>query len=177
MSAGGDEPDVLDTRLLPPPAPDVPDAPKQIARPAAPVIVMGDLDPDVTIPSIPGAWSRPDLLTPPPAARGEDLEIYRQIMPSMVPPRVLNQQEVERALVRQYPSMLRAAGIGGDVRVLLWLDENGAITRAEIDQSSGREALDSAALEVVKVMRLTPALNGSRPTRVIVSLPVRFVAR
>jgi protein TonB len=95
----------------------------------------------------------------------------------MIEPRVLNQEEVERALARNYPPLLRDAGIGGQVEVQLWLDEKGGVVRAEISRTSGYEALDAAALKVVDVMRLSPALNRSQPTRVIVTIPIVFRAR
>jgi TonB family protein len=176
MTAGMPGDTKPDSVLVVRPAPPLPEPPAQITVPAAPVFVANVIDPGITIPGL-SDWDRPTPIAPPPATRGVNRDEYIEFVRGMVAPRLLNQREVEQALLRHYPPMLRDAGIGGEVSVLLWLDETGAIVRAEIDESSGREALDRAALEVVKVMRLTPALNMSRPTRVIVSQPVRFIAR
>lgn len=153
----------------------IPPRPEELARPATPVIGAATLPDDITIPN--NTWDQwtPDKLTPPAnTGRNDEREKFVDFVRTMVAPRVLNQPEVERALVRNYPAMLREAGIGGQVDVLLWLDESGGIVRAEIAKSSGHAALDDAALKVVDVMRLTPALNHNRPTRVIVSIPILF---
>jgi protein TonB len=95
----------------------------------------------------------------------------------MVAPRLLNPEEVERELRRTYPAIMRDAGVGGQVDVNLWLDENGAIVKAEVGSSSGYQSLDDAALKVVGVMKLTPAQNRGMPVRVIVTLPVLYRVR
>lgn len=160
-----------------PPTVDLPEPPEQIARPAIPV-VGAIADPDVTIPSTSADDWTPVILAPPPTTGGAgDEEGFRNFVPSMVPPRLLNQEEVERELRRTYPAILRDAGMSGEVEVNLWLDESGAIVQAEVGRSSGHPSFDEAALKVVSVMRLTPAQNRGKPVRVIVTLPVLFKAR
>lgn len=153
---------------------DVPPAPEEIVRPAAPVVSEAVIDESITIPSTRMEDWRPDQLAPPAAAQSSARDEFVAFAPTMVPPRVLNQPEVERALRQHYPPMLRDVGIGGRVDMLLWLDEDGRIVRAQIGTSSGRTAFDDAALRVVDVMRLSPALNRGSPTRVIVTIPVVF---
>ena len=94
----------------------------------------------------------------------------------MVPPRLRNPDEVRRTLQRNYPPILRDAGIGGTVNVHIWLDENGEIVRSRIGQSSGHPSLDEAALRVVEIMRFAPAQNRDRAVRVIVNVPIHFEA-
>ncbi|HEX7118019.1 MAG TPA: energy transducer TonB [Longimicrobiales bacterium] len=113
----------------------------------------------------------------PPPAPADELDGYEAFTPSMVAPRLLNASEVERVLERLYPAVLRDAGIGGTVRVRLWVDETGGVVRAEIAGTSGYEAMDRAALAVVDRMRLSPALNQGRPVRVQVELPLTFRSR
>jgi TonB family protein len=163
-----------DMAVFIPPELVLPEPPPPIERPAEPVAGSIEIDADVTISSTtPDAWSATEL-APPVAVDSGERQDFERFVPSMVAPRLLNPEEVERELRRTYPSMLRDAGIGGDVDVNLWLDEKGAIVRAEVSRSSGHPVLDEAALKVVGAMRLAPAENRGVPTRVIVTLPVRF---
>ncbi|MBR9989682.1 MAG: energy transducer TonB [Gemmatimonadetes bacterium] len=163
-----------DMTVIIPPVLDLPPQPPPMERPAEPIIGSLDLDADVTIsPTTPDAWSTTEL-KPPVRVESEAREGFERFVPSMVAPRMLNPEEVERELRRRYPSMLRDVGIGGDVDVNLWLDETGAIVRSEVSRGSGYDALDDAALKVVDAMRLSPARNRGVPVRVIVTLPVRF---
>src|SRR5690606_39277377 len=63
---------------------------------------------------------------------------FEAFAPTMVAPRILNRAEVERALQRQYPSLLRDAGLGGTVLVMIWLDENGEVVRSRIRSEERR---------------------------------------
>ena len=160
-----------------PPEVEIPDPPEEIPRPAMPVAGSIDISTDVTITSTSfEAWT-PEMLAPPPATGGGDVEGFSAFVPSMVAPRLLNPEEVERELRRTYPAIMRDAGVGGQVDVNLWLDEDGAIVKAEVGSSSGYQSLDDAALKVVGVMKLTPAQNRGRPVRVIVTLPVLYRVR
>jgi TonB family protein len=160
-----------------PPEVEMPDPPEEIVKPAKPVAGSIDISTEVTITSTSfEAWT-PEMLAPPPATGGGDVEGFRAFVPSMVAPRPLNPEEVERELRRTYPAIMRDAGVGGQVDVNLWLDENGAIVKAEVGSSSGYQSLDDAALKVVGVMKLTPAQNRGMPVRVIVTLPVLYRVR
>ncbi len=89
--------------------------------------------------------------------------------PMMVRPEVTNRDEVQAALMREYPAALRNAGIGGTVVVWLYLSETGQNLHSRISQSSGQEEFDRAALRVADVMRFTPAMN---PRQVRNSVPL-----
>jgi TonB family protein len=52
------------------------------------------------------------------------------------------------------------------------VDVSGVVKSSRIRQSSGYEALDSAAMEVSHQMRFVPATNGDRPVPVFVNMPV-----
>ena len=80
-------------------------------------------------------------------------------------------------MVREYPALLRDAGIGGTVRVYFFIDEEGEVQDTRIDQSSGHDALDAAALTVSGVYRFSPALNRDRRVPVWVSFPITFQVR
>ena|SRR5688572_4478719 len=98
--------------------------------------------------------------------------------PSFTPfdraPRLMNREEVADALAREYPALLREAGVSGRTIVWIQLDEAGVLRRTAVNQSSGHVALDQAALRVAQVIEFTPALLNDAPTAVWVSIPIQF---
>jgi protein TonB len=88
-----------------------------------------------------------------------------------------NRDEVSRALEREYPSLLRDAGVGGRVDVWIRLDERGVVQDAQVNASSGQPSLDEAALRVARIIRFSPAMNRDQPVPVWVSIPITFQVR
>lgn len=97
--------------------------------------------------------------------------------PFTVAPVVQNRDEVARALEREYPALLRDAGVGGRAVVWLRLNEQGEVENVQINSSSGHPALDEAALKVGQIMRFSPAMNRDKVVPVWVSIPVSFQVR
>lgn len=97
--------------------------------------------------------------------------------PYTVAPELRNRDEVSRALEREYPSLLRDAGIGGRVVVWLFIDEEGAVQNTRVNEPSGHTSLDEAALRVANVMQFSPAMNRDKKVPVWVSLPITFQTR
>lgn len=94
--------------------------------------------------------------------------------PHTVRPELTNGEDVSRALVREYPPMLRDAQIGGTVTVWLFIDTNGAVENSKVQVPSGYPMLDAAALNVANTMRFTPAFNRDQKVPVWVSIPITF---
>lgn len=118
------------------------------------------------------------------SASGRDttvvVEVNREepvFTPYTVAPDLRNREEVGRALEREYPPLLRDAGIGGTVVVYLFIDEEGAVQNTRVHTSSGHTSLDEAALRVGDVMRFSPAMNRDKKVPVWVSLPITFQVR
>lgn len=107
----------------------------------------------------------------------EELARRPTFTPFTVAPRILNREEVVRAMAAEYPPLLREAGIGGTIQVWFFIDEEGSVQNFRIDESSGHEALDRAALAVADVFRFSPALNRDDPVPVWVSFPITFQVR
>jgi TonB family protein len=170
--------DELETIELPPEI-EIPPPPQQIARPATPVIAAADIDEDITIAPTTFDDNPVSDLPPPPSDVGStDISAAPTFTPYTVAPRILNVDEVQRAMVREYPALLRDAGIGGTVRVYFFIDENGQVGDRRIDQTSGHQALDDVALAVAQVYRFSAAMNRDRVVPVWVSFPITFqVAR
>jgi protein TonB len=105
-----------------------------------------------------------------------DLALAPVFTPMTVRPELLNAPEVQRALVRAYPPLLRDAGIGGTTVIWFFIDETGAVVRTQISKSSGHDALDEVATKVADVMKFSPALNRDRKVKVWVEIPIVFTA-
>lgn len=74
----------------------------------------------------------------------------------------------------RYPRSAWEAGIGGETRLRIHIDEQGVVDSAYVLESSGHAALDSAALAGVRRLRYRPARQGEEPVDVWAVLPVRF---
>ena len=94
--------------------------------------------------------------------------------PMTVRPDLLNRSEVQQALMRLYPPVLRDAGIGGQVTVWFYISEEGTVLDRRISRSSGHMPLDEAALGVADVFRFSPALNREQVVPVWIQLPITF---
>jgi TonB family protein len=112
-----------------------------------------------------------------PGPQRQDLGDTPRFTPYTVAPQILNRDEVVAAMVREYPTLLRDAGIGGTVRVYFFIRENGTVGNILIDLSSGHQALDDAALAVASVYRFSPAMNRMQRVPVWVSFPITFQVR
>lgn len=97
--------------------------------------------------------------------------------PMTRPPELLNRAEVARTLIRNYPPLLRDAGIGGSPTVHFFIDEHGVVRNTMLSKSSGYPALDQAALTVAAAMRFTAAKNRDRDVPVWVEIPIVFTAK
>ena len=160
-----------------PPDIEIPPPPKTIARPATPTIAATDIDEDITIAPTTFEENPVENLPPPPEEKTQDLSAAPTFTPYTVAPSILNRDAVVKAMEREYPPLLRDAGIGGTVKVYFFIDETGKVIDHRIDQSSGHQALDEAALKVADVYRFSPALNRDKKVPVWVSFPITFQVR
>ena len=157
-----------------PPIVDIPPAPERLLRPALPIAAAVDVGEDVTIAETDFRHNPVEELPPPPSKIETQTGAVGAFSPFTVRPRVLNTDEVVRAMTREYPKTLRDAGIGGAVSVTFSIDEDGRVLDTAIGESSGYRALDRAALAVADVIRFSPAMNRDRRVAVQVAFPIVF---
>jgi protein TonB len=94
--------------------------------------------------------------------------------PYEIAPEVTNVAQVRQALTREYPAVLRDAGVGGTVIVWFYISDQGVVENVQVNQSSGVEQLDQAAINVSRTFEFTPAINQNRPVAVWISIPITF---
>jgi protein TonB len=76
---------------------------------------------------------------------------------------------------KRYPPDARKAHIQGVVMLHFVMDESGHVTKAEIQKSSGRPALDNEALALLERAQPLPALPADFPTRTLDAVvPIEF---
>ena len=161
-----------------PPEIEIPPPPEQIARPATPVITTADIDEDITIaPTTFEDNPVEDLPPPPEDVTTTDLSVPGTFTPYTVKPDIRNRDALRRALEREYPPLLRDAGIGGIVEVWFFIDETGEVLDTQVKESSGHKALDEAALKVADIIKFSPALNRDKRVPVWISLDINFTTR
>lgn len=88
-----------------------------------------------------------------------------------------NRKELAEAVAREYPPLLKDAGIGGTAIVWFFIDESGEVRKTQIRESSGHQALDDAALRVAAEAEFTPARYKGEAVPVWISMPVTFSSR
>ncbi|TFH66611.1 MAG: hypothetical protein E4G90_02645 [Gemmatimonadales bacterium] len=66
--------------------------------------------------------------------------------PFPVKPGIRNREEVRQVLIREYPPLLRDAGIGGTVEVWFQIDEGGGVQQTLVKAGSGHAARGPAYL-------------------------------
>ncbi len=93
------------------------------------------------------------------------------------PPEQANIEACDSVLEREYTPAFRSAGVEGEVRVWIHVDEKGIVRDVRIGVSSGHSELDRIALRVARCSRFVPALNRGVPVPVWIQVPIYFRAR
>lgn len=91
-------------------------------------------------------------------------------------PELRNRNDARRALVMEYPSLLRDAGVGGTTLIDLHISPFGIVEEVLVAETSGYEQLDQAALRAAQAFEFCPALLGGQPVAVWTQTPITFSA-
>jgi len=111
---------------------------------------------------------------PPPEATAQQDTTQPRFTPYTVGPDLKNRQAAVTAVESYYPDSLKAAGVGGTVKVWVYIDEQGVVRETRLGESSSIDALDQAALAAATEFEFTPALNQDEVVSVWVQIPIAF---
>ncbi len=73
-----------------------------------------------------------------------------------------------------YPEELWENRVEGETTLRIFVTDDGTVDSARVDETSGYEEFDSAAVRGAYDLRFEPARRGDEPISVWVLLPVRF---
>jgi TonB family protein len=104
----------------------------------------------------------------------DDIGTQPFLVPMEVEPRVLNRSEVINVVSRNYPQVLRDAGISGKTNVWIRLNEEGKPVTWQVKTPSGFAAFDSAAVRVVPSLKFSPAISQDRKIPVWIQMDIVF---
>lgn len=90
-------------------------------------------------------------------------------------PEILYRQEAENIIASFYPTALQRAGVGGAVKLLLWVDASGRVDHIQLREGSGYQSLNGAAMRAATQLRFRPATRAGSPVGTWVEFTVNFV--
>jgi protein TonB len=74
-----------------------------------------------------------------------------------------------------YPALSKRLGEQGKVVIRVLIGADGSAQKAEVQQSSGFERLDQAALQTVLSWRFVPGKRGGVPEAMWFNVPINFL--
>jgi TonB family protein len=138
--------------------------------------------PVATWAALPVSWEAP-ALPPPTAATAEApaTEPAPTLAPGHTyevedvdqPPRLLNRRLLTMRLEQEYPTVLRDAGLGGDVEVRFRVNPSGEASDFSIRRSSDPH-FNAVSMHVLRGLRFAPARLDGEPVAVWVCLPIQW---
>lgn len=157
-----------------PPEVEIPPPPEEVQRPAVPIVAAAALDEDITIAPTTFEENPVDHLPAPPNDIAAGSSDQPGFTPYTVAPKLKDPEAAAEIVRLAFPISLRAAGIEGQVEVWAFIDERGAVKNCQVEESSGYNSLDHAALTAVMQFSFLPALNYDRKVAVWVRIPIVF---
>jgi protein TonB len=155
-------PTTVPTTITPPRTDDTPVSPGDFSGDGPVGDVIGTPDPGLPAPPTgstepPRDW-RTDIL--------EEGEVDQ--LPQLSSPR-----DAQRLLERNYPPMLRDAGVTGHTTVVLVIDKNGQVEPGSVTvRESTHDAFRDAAIRAAERFRFRPARLHGQPVSVVISIPI-----
>jgi TonB family protein len=90
-------------------------------------------------------------------------------------PALSNRSEVARLMQRNYPPLLRDAGVAGSVTLRMRVRADGRVDPESISvETSTHDAFSDASRPIAQRMRFRPAMRGGSAVASWVGLPITF---
>lgn len=90
-------------------------------------------------------------------------------------PEIMYRQEAEALIASYYPVALQRAGVGGAVRLMLWVAADGTVENVQMRKGSGYRSLNLAAMKAARELRFDPATRAGISVGTYVEFTVNFV--
>ncbi len=90
-------------------------------------------------------------------------------------PEIRFRQEAEALIASFYPVALQRAGVGGAVRLMLWVNAEGRVDNVQMRGGSGYRSLNLAAMRAARELTFNPATRAGVPVGTYVEFTVNFV--
>jgi len=90
-------------------------------------------------------------------------------------PEIMYRQEAEALIASYYPVALQRAGVGGAVRLMLWVTADGVVDNIQMREGSGYRTLNLAAMRAARDLRFKPATRAGISVGTYVEFTVNFV--
>ena len=107
------------------------------------------------------------------SAEPAEIPLPSPLLPGTVP-ELLDRNEARMIVAQEYPAVLQRRGIGGRVRILMWVGPEGTTEFPQIEHTSGLRELDLAALRATQALRFVPATRLGEAVGTWVSFSIRF---
>jgi len=90
-------------------------------------------------------------------------------------PQLTNPRDAQRLLERNYPPILRDAGVTGHTTVVLVIDKDGRVEPGSVTvRESSHDAFRDAAIRAAERFRFRPARVQGQPVAVVISIPIEW---
>ncbi len=124
-----------------------------------------------------GSGKKP--LAPLPKGRTRGTTVTPNKVASLIPTDGVTLTKPKRlsALQPEYPTVLKAQGVEGNVVVRVTIDEDGRVTNVRVVKGSGYDALDASARNAASRERFTPAMRNGEPIAYTLKYTYRFRVR
>jgi protein TonB len=173
----------LMVEFITPPAPPVPEPPKEVPKPREVQVVKRKPEPIKPQPLIAATTPAPSPMVveppPEPPKPAPPIEATPPPAPAAPPappaaPKVVSGIEYVRQPVTIYPSLSKRLGEEGRVMLQVIVDTQGKPVSVEIAKSSGFARLDEAARKAMLEALFKPYMENGRPISTSVRAPINF---
>lgn len=110
---------------------------------------------------------------PPPPPPPEEEEEIPPFLPIEDQPKIIGGYEELRKYLK-YPPVALKAGIEGVVWIRALIGKDGLPEDIQVTKGLGNVGLNEAAIEAVKHLRFTPAMQRNKPVKFWFTIPIRF---
>lgn len=146
-------------------------------EPRTVVSVVRSERPETVVPEervLPAVEASADVSAPLPERHAPVLR-NEPLPPPPTLPALQDPAQARRTVAEEYPVALQKAGIGGVVRVLVWVGPDGTGETPRVRNSSGVSGLDEAAMRATRALEFVPATRSGRTVGTWVEFSIRFL--